>query len=191
MGKLEESSSRKVRKGELQRLILETVKLAGILSIGLVAPNVIKAMNKLGIISNKRQNEIVSSSASKLAKKGLLKFNGKYYELTDEGGMKLRQLELQGYKLIRPKKWDGKWRVVIFDIPEKKRKVRDRIRNLFTSAGLYRLQDSVWVYPYDCEDIMGLLKTDFGVGKDVLYLIVDEIENDRHLREEFMLPTVY
>jgi len=191
MGKLEESSSRKVRKGELQRLILETVKLAGILSIGLVAPNVIKAMNKLGIISNKRQNEIVSSSASKLAKKGLLKFNGKYYELTDEGGMKLRQLELQGYKLIRPKKWDGKWRVVIFDIPEKKRKVRDRIRNLFTSAGLYRLQDSVWVYPYDCEDIIGLLKTDFGVGKDVLYLIVDEIENDRHLREEFMLPTVY
>jgi len=191
MGKLEESRSRKVRKGELQRLILETVKLAGILSIGLVAPNVIKAMNKLGIISNKRQNEIVSSSASKLAKKGLLKFNGKYYELTDEGGMKLRQLELQGYKLIRPKKWDGKWRVVIFDIPEKKRKVRDRIRNLFTSAGLYRLQDSVWVYPYDCEDIIGLLKTDFGVGKDVLYLIVDEIENDRHLREEFMLPTVY
>ena len=191
MGKLEESSSRKVRKGELQRLILETVKLAGILSIGLVAPNVIKAMNKLGIISNKRQNEIVSSSASKLAKKGLLKFNGKYYELTDEGGMKLRQLELQGYKLIRPKKWDGKWRVVIFDIPEKKRKVRDRIRNLFTSAGLYRLQDSVWVYPYDCEDIIGLLKTDFGVGKDVLYLIVDEIENDRHLREEFMLSSVY
>ena len=180
-----------MRKGELQRLILETVKLAGILSIGLVAPNVIKAMNKLGIISNKRQNEIVSSSASKLAKKGLLKFNGKYYELTDEGGMKLRQLELQGYKLIRPKKWDGKWRVVIFDIPEKKRKVRDRIRNLFTSAGLYRLQDSVWVYPYDCEDIIGLLKTDFGVGKDVLYLIVDEIENDRHLREEFMLSIVY
>ena len=191
MGKLEESSSRKVRKGELQRLILETVKLAGILSIGLVAPNVIKAMNKLGIISNKRQNEIVSSSASKLAKKGLLKFNGKYYELTDEGGRRLRQLELQGYKLIRPKKWDGKWRVVIFDIPEKKRKVRDRIRNLFTSAGLYRLQDSVWVYPYDCEDIIGLLKTDFGVGKDVLYLIVDEIENDRHLREEFMLSSVY
>ena len=45
----------------------------------------------------------------------------------------------------------------------------------------------MWVYPYDCEDIIGLLKTDFGVGKDVLYIIADEIENDRHLRHEFDL----
>lgn len=187
MGKLEENSGRKVRRGEIQSLILETVKLAGILSVGLVAPNVIKSMHQLGIISNKRQGEIVSSSASKLVKKGWLKFNGKFYELTAEGEKKLRQFQFQGYKLTQPKRWDGKWRVIIFDIAEKRRAVRDRIRTLFVTAGFYRLQDSVWVYPYDCEDIIGLLKTDFGVGKDVLYMIVDEIENDKRLREEFNL----
>ena len=187
MGRLEESSKRKAKKGEVQRLILKSVKLAGLLSIVLVAPNVIGAMDKLGLISNKRQGEIVSSSASKLSQKGLLKFNGKYYELTEDGEKKLRQLEIQGYQLVRPKKWDKKWRVIIFDIPEKKKEIRQQIRNLFKVAGLYRLQDSVWVYPHDCEDIIGLLKTDFGVGKDVLYMIVDEIENDKHLREEFDL----
>ncbi len=187
MGKLEEKNRRKVKYGEIQKLILESVKLAGILSIGLVAPNVVGAMHKLGLISNKRQSEIIGSSASKLTKKGLLKFNGKYYELTNEGERKLRRLELRGYKLVRPKKWDKKWRVIIFDIPEKKKKIRDQIRNLFVSASFYRLQDSVWVYPYDCEDVIGLLKTDFGVGKDILYMIVDEIENDKHLRLEFDL----
>ncbi|KKW15834.1 MAG: Transcriptional regulator, PaaX family [Parcubacteria group bacterium GW2011_GWA2_50_10b] len=187
MGKLEESSRRKARRGEIQKIILESVKLAGILAVGLVAPNVIGAMGKMGLISNKRQSEIVSSSASKLTKKGLLKFNGKYYELTAEGEKKLRQLELRGYKLNRPKRWDKKWRVIIFDIPEKKKNVREQIRNLFMAAGLTRLQDSVWVYPYDCEDIIGLLKTDFGVGKNILYLIVDEIENDKYLRQEFNL----
>jgi len=187
MGILEESSKRKAQHGEVQKLILETVKFAGLLSVSLVAPNVIGAMGKLDIISTKRQSEVVNSSASTLAKKGLLKFNGKFYELTAEGEKKLRELELRGYRLKRPKRWDRKWRVIIFDIPEKKRKARDRIRHLFISAGLYRLQDSVWVYPYDCEDIIGLLKTDFGVGKDVLYMIVDEIESDRHLREEFSL----
>ena len=187
MGKLEERNKRRVKHGELQKLVLETIKLAGILSIGLVAPSVLRAMSKFGLISNKRQSEIVSSSASKLTKKGLLKFNGKYYELTADGEKKLRQLELKGYKLTRPKKWDKKWRVIIFDIPEKKKKVREQIRNLFVSAGFFRLQDSVWVYPYDCEDIIGLLKTDFGVGRDILYMIVDGIENDRHLREEFEL----
>lgn len=187
MGKLEEISRGKAKKGELQKIILETVKFAGILSVGLVAPNVLKAMNKLGFISTRRQGEVVSSSATRLCKRGLLKFNGKYYELTESGERKLRQLELKGYKLDRSRKWDKKWRVVVFDIPEKKKKARDQIRRLFITAGLLRLQDSVWVYPYDCEDIIGLLKTDFGVGKDLLYMIVDEIENDRHLREEFNL----
>ena len=187
MRKVEESSKRKARHGEVQKLILETIKVAGILGVGLVAPNVVSAMYKAGLISSPRQGEVVNSSASKLVRKGLLKFNGKYYELTPDGGRKLRQLELQGYKLSKPKRWDRKWRVIIFDIPEKKRRARDKIRRLFVSAGLYRLQDSVWVYPYDCEDIIGLLKTDFGVGKDVLYMVVDEIESDKHLREEFDL----
>lgn len=176
-----------MKRGEIQKLVLDSVKLAGILSIGLVAPQVIGAMGKLGLIPNKRQEEIVRSSASKLAKKGLLLYKDGRYELTQDGEKKLRQWELQEYKFNRPYKWDKKWRVIVFDIPEKKKKVRDQVRNLFISAGFSRLQDSVWVYPYDCEDIIGLLKTDFGVGRDLLYMIVDEIENDKHLREEFNL----
>ena len=187
MGKLEENNKRRVRRGQIQKLILESVKVAGVLSIGLVAPQVVGAMAKLGLLPNLRQDEIARSSASKLVKKGMLKYNGKYYELTIDGQNKLRQWELRNYQLPRPKKWDKKWRVIIFDIPEKKRRTRDQIRDLFVSAGLYRLQDSVWVYPYDCEDIVGLFKTDLGVGRDLLYMIVDEIENDKHLRENFGL----
>lgn len=187
MGKIEENNRKRVRRGELQKLILTSVKVVGVLSVGLVAPQVVSAMYKLGLIPNKRQNEIVRSSASKMLKKGLLKYNGEFYELTLEGQNKLREWELRDYKLPRPSKWDKKWRVIIFDIPEKKKKVREQIRRFFAAAGLRRLQDSVWVYPYDCEDIIALLKTEFGVGKDVLYMIVDEIENDKHLRQEFGL----
>lgn len=188
MGKLEEQSKRRAKRGEIQQIILESVKLAGMLGVGLVAPSVLRAMDRLGLLTVKRQGEVVRSSALKLVKKGLLKFNGKYYELTPGGDSRLRELRLRGFKLARPKKrWDRKWRVIIFDIPEKKKKTRDFIRRLFLSAGLVRLQDSVWVFPHDCEDIIGLLKTDLGVGKDILYMIVDEIENDKYLREEFGL----
>jgi DNA-binding transcriptional regulator PaaX len=78
-------------------------------------------------------------------------------------------------------------KVIIFDIPDKKRRIRDHIRELFKSAGFYLLQESVWAYPYDCEDIIALLKTDFGVGRNLLYLIVEELENDKHLRKDFGL----
>ena len=187
MGYLEEKSRKRSKRKLLQQVILATVAGVGILGVSLLAPNVIGALGKLGFIPNKRQKEYVSSSASKMVKKGLLKYNGKFYELTTLGKEKLHRWEFAGFKMNKPKKWDGKWRVIIFDIPDKKRKIRDNIRYLFRSAGLHLLQESVWIYPYDCEDIITLLKTDFGVGKNLLYLIVEEVENDKHLREEFNL----
>src|SRR3989338_8403774 len=187
MGEIETRNRKRARKENLQKLILDSVAMAGILSIGLVAPNVIKSMNKLSLIPKLRQKEYISSSASKLVKRGLLKFQDGVYKLTKDGEKLLRRWELAEYKLRKPKKWDGRWRMVIFDIPEKKKGVRRQISSLFNQAGLYRLQDSVWVYPYDCEDIIGLLKTESGVGKEMLYVIADEIENDKYLRMDFGL----
>jgi len=187
MGKIEEKNRKRSRRENLQKIILETVATAGVLSIGLVAPNVIGVMNKLGILPNPRRREYVSSSASKLVRRGLMEFKDGYYQLTVDGERILRRWEMSDYKFNKPRKWDGKWRMIIFDIPEKKRKIRKQISELFTQASLYRLQDSVWVYPYDCEDIIGLLKTDFGIGKDLLYIIANEIENDRNIRAEFNL----
>ena len=54
--------------------------------------------------------------------------------------------------------------------------------------GFVRLQDSVWVYPYDCEDFIALLKAELKIGRDVLYAIVDTIEHDKNLRQHFNLP---
>ena len=107
--------------------------------------------------------------------------------MTSNGENRLRYWEFADFHLEKPRKWDKKWRVIIFDIPEKKKKIRERVRYIFNKAGLYCLQDSVWVSPYDCEEVITLLKTNLHVGKNILYLIVDELENDRELRREFGL----
>ena len=187
MGKLENKSRKKLKRRNLQRAILQTVAVAGILSVALIAPNVIGALAKPGVLPNKRQKEYIVSSASKLVKRGLLFFNGKKYQLTSQGKNLLHRWQFADFKLQEPKKWDKKWRVMIFDIPEQKKKARDSLTLLFRQAGIRRLQNSVWIYPYDCEDVITLLKTDFGVGKHLLYMIVDELENDKYLREEFGL----
>ncbi|MDP2655899.1 MAG: hypothetical protein Q8P17_05345 [bacterium] len=190
MDNLERKSRKRTKRKDLQHVILASVAAAGIIGVGLLAPNVIGTMAKLGIIPNRRQKEYVSSSASKMVKKGLMKFNGKFYELTGAGKEKLRIWELKNFKLDIPKKWDRKWRLVIYDISEKKKgKIRRQIFDLFKNAGLYPLQDSIWVFPYDCEDIIALLKTDFGVGKEILYIIAEEIENDKYLRQFFGLKS--
>ena len=61
------------------------------------------------------------------------------------------------------------------------------MRRMLVAMGFLPLQRSVWVYPYDCEDVIVLLKADLRIGKDMLYLIVDELENDKWLRKEFDL----
>lgn len=107
--------------------------------------------------------------------------------LTRRGEALLRQWELRAQARKKPRKWDGKWRVLIFDIPERRKTLRSQIRRTLVEIGFVRLQDSVWVYPYDCEDFLMLLKADFRVGRELLYMIVDSLENDNHLRRSFGL----
>ena len=121
-----------------------------------------------------------------------------YLLLVSEGGRRRIRLTPKGEryaaligegKLVpkKPRRWDHRWRLLIFDIPERRRKTRAQIRTTLVSLGFVRLQDSVWVYPYDCEDLITLLKADFKVGKDVLYVIADKIEYDAPLRAKFGL----
>ena len=112
---------------------------------------------------------------------------GTFMRLTQQGEDKLIRFELLGYKLKKPKKWDKKWRMLIFDIKEERKRTRDKIRFTLNRIGFLRLQDSVWVYPYDCEDFVTLMKADFKIGRDLLYLIVDTIEGDAKIKNYFKL----
>ena len=62
-----------------------------------------------------------------------------------------RVLRIQKKLGLQPKRKDGQWQMIIFDIPEKKKKLRDVLRSTLRSFGYEYLQDSVWVCPYDVE----------------------------------------
>ena len=175
------------KKTDIQEIILKTVAVTGFIAIGLLAPNALGAMAKLGIIPRPRQKEFINSSRDRLIRRGLLKYEQGKLRLTKAGEAQLRRLRLLEYRLKKPKHWDKKWRVLIFDIPERRKVTRNKIRSTLSRLGFERLQDSVWIYPYDCEDVLALLKADFKVGKDMLYIVVDSIEYDRHLCDTFAL----
>ena len=181
---------RRARKRNLQKIILATVAAAGFLALAAVAPNSLQALAKLGIIDVKKKGRaektIINRARDRLVHAGLLARNTQgFLQLTPKGEAKLRQLELRDYQLKKPRRWDRRWRVLIFDIPERKRLLRDRVRQTLVAIGFAQLQQSVWIYPYDCEDLIALLKADFGVGNNLLYLVVEEMENERAFREHF------
>jgi CRISPR-associated endonuclease Cas2 len=188
MGEMEEKSKQRTRRYTIQKVILQTVAAAGVLSIAILAPNAFQALRMFGFGKGKRYTERINNSRTRLVENGLLEYTQKgLLKLTPKGEAKLRQLELCEYKIKKPRQWDKKWRLLIFDIKEERRPLRDKIRRTLTVIGFIRLQDSVWVYPYDCEDLVTLLKADFKIGKDVLYIIADTIENDSWLKKQFVI----
>jgi DNA-binding transcriptional regulator PaaX len=178
-----------MKKKDIRRAILDVVGAVGIIGVAMLAPNALQVLKIFDSKKKRRQySQAISRSARSLIEKGfIIRDKNGFLSLTKTGEVQLRLLDNNDYKINPPKKWDEKWRVLIFDIPEKRKKVREQIRNILTRMGMVRLQDSVWVHPYDCEDIVNLLKTDLYVGKALLYLVVESIENDWSLRKHFEL----
>lgn len=187
MGKLEEISKKRRRKSEVQKAILQSIAVAGILTVAMTSTNALQLLKALSGSKRDRRIESINRSRQRLIQAGKLKYENGHLALTPKGETVLHRLEFEDFKLKKPKKWDKKWRILIFDIPEKRRMTRDKVRNTLRVIGFFRIQDSVWVYPYDCEDLITLLKADFKIGKDLLYLIVDTVENDSTLLDNFDL----
>ena len=182
---LEREVAKKNRKANLKKIILRTVATTGIIGISLIAPGVLVAMKKLGILERKRQKEFIDASRKRLLIGGYLEYHNKMLHITKKGEAYLLKETLYENLKNKSKKWDGKWRVLIFDIPEGRKSVREQIRYTLISVGFMRLQDSVWIYPYDCEDLITLLKADLKIGKDVLYMVVEALEYDKPVRSYF------
>jgi len=194
MGKMEEKSTIRLKKDNLQRAILGSVAAVGLLSVAMMAPNAVKMFNLFGGTASLSfdHKQRMKRSLNSLIRKELLEFitedGKKYLRLTPRGEKKLAILSLNNFQIKKPKKWDGKYRVIIFDIKETRRTDRERWRVFLRQIGFMRLQHSVWVFPYDCEDVILMLKTHLHIGKDILYMIVDDIEYDKKIREYFDLP---
>lgn len=183
-------------KIKVAKIILKCVAAAGVLAVAAIAPNALQMID-LFYDKKKRRYDLyqkrhyIKTALGRLKDKGLIEFekqNGKtFVRLTPKGEQNLLRYQLGELKIEKPKKWDRKWRIIIFDIKETRRKTRDNLRSELNNLGFKRLQDSVWVYPYDCEEVIILLKSCFYLGKDVLYMTVEKIENDKWLKKEFGL----
>jgi len=191
MEELELSTKRDRRLGMFQRAMLYAALGGVMVAIGAV-PDFSKIIKYYtGAKKGARFNYHAKTVLGRLAARGLITFeerDGRRYARITGKGEQILRLETERASIVKKKKWDRRWRVVIFDIPEKRRSVRVRLRRFMDEYGFVRLQDSVWIYPHDCEDLVALAKANLRIGADVLYMIVERLENDKHLREYFKLP---
>jgi len=107
--------------------------------------------------------------------------------LTEKGKLRAMQFKIDDIQLKIPNRWDRKWRIVVFDIPEKKRQARDALRSKLQQLGFYKLQKSALVFPFECEDEINFIVEIFQVRQHVHYGVLTRITNEAELIKRFEL----
>lgn len=112
--------------------------------------------------------------AETLASHGYLERRGRgpdarVYRLTEQGRLHALGGRDPDYEWSRP--WDGRWRLVLFDIGEEQAVQRDRLRRYLRSRGFGYLQHSVWTSPHPLKEASEVLN---GLSVDVESLILLE-----------------
>ena len=123
-----------------------------------------------------------------LERRGFIRLvSNDYYQFTNTGKTWLKKSTLKYFRL-RYKKWDKKWRIIVFDIPEELRKERARFRTRLKWLGCVMLQESVFVFPYPCEKELAEYCSKLKISDYVNFLEADSLGYlDGEIRKSFKL----
>jgi hypothetical protein len=170
--------------------ILSILASGSIIALSLVAPNVLTAFGPI-VDSNDYNHRRLKYCVGRLKKLKLVKVTytdgNQIVAITEKGKIRALQYKINEMQIKRPKRWDGKWRIIIFDIPEQYKKMRDLFRRHLKQMDFYQLQKSVWVHPFACLDEIEFLRQIYHVGIQVIYIEANRLEGVEDLLSHYDL----
>ena len=105
--------------------------------------------------------------------------------ITEAGKRKILKYAIDELVIEKPRSWDGKWRLISYDIPTGIKGLRNIFRENLKAWGFYPLHESVFLHAYPCEKQIEFLRSYLGIGEYVRIFRVSAIENDSLFREFF------
>jgi DNA-binding transcriptional regulator PaaX len=180
-----------IKGSDIAKVILATLGVAGLLIVAFAAPNALQAFKPFMGEKRSYTKRQIKQSLTYLSKKELIEVtnHGDHtsIKLTKVGREKYKQLHADELTLPVPNKWDRKWRVVCFDVPEAYKAKRTAFLKKLKELGFISLQKSVLVWPYDCEQEIELLSDVYEIYPFVRYLLVEKIDRVNNLKKAFKL----
>lgn len=188
----------KLKRGQLYWYILEVIGLTLVSGgnplrpiIPLAVKEIIKSLKEIKNL-NVEENKI-RKSLENLEKKEIIDLEIKddkvFVELKDKTNLtviKYSTKALLDYKK-KMKKWNKKWFLVFFDVPETQKNKRNYLRRFLVYIGFHQYQKSVYIFPYECEKEILLIKKIVEGAKYIKYIIAEKIENEKQIKTFFKL----
>lgn len=167
------------KPAQVTKIILAVLAVGGVLVVTAMAPNIFQIFGKYKR-AQKYSDGQLRSGLYVLKRRGFVEIinekDGKTrIKLTQKGEGKIKEFSIDSLIIPKQKKWDKKWRIVIFDIPNRFNRARATLREKIREFGFYKLQKSVWIYPYPCEDEVLFVANVFNVEPFIEILTVENL----------------
>lgn len=179
------------------KFLLMFLALGGVAFGGAVVPGMLKALKEFGLLVEETGfgQKQINNAIRQLKRKKLVEIikddnNMVSVKLTNRGKSRVREFAIDTIAIEKPHKWDGKWRILMFDIPTKPKiynQAREALRSKIKELGFYQMQKSVWVYPYKCEDEILFIAEAFSVEKYIEIVTSDKLLHGENLKSIFMI----
>lgn len=170
---------RELHRYSLTLDVLRIVGAGALLAGVLVAPNLASALRpflrRAGLHERREwHRNQMRAALERLRRRRLVEFVQQRDEtsivITERGKQRLRKFEFEAVSAAPPGRWDEKWRLVMFDIPERRKRERHHFREKLIQLGFFPLQKSVWVYPHECHDEIDFVCHFLGIDRWVHYI---------------------
>lgn len=175
-----------MKKGELAKMLLG-ILVGGAIVVGAITlPGMAVAMKPfLRKRLSRVRDDSLERTLHKLRERRMVELiydkNGEpALAITERGKTYLKRLEFDALKLPLPKRWDKRWSVILFDIPETHKQARDALRRKLKDMGCFQFHKSVFVHPAPCEDEVDFLTELFEIRRFVTVFRTESLGHQEH-----------
>ena len=182
----------RVKKITIAKIILSALAVGGVLTIVAIAPNSLQMLKMFGINKKRYKSQSVYRTLKRMEKQNIIKVikemnNKTTISITRNGKKRLVEYSIDDMEIKKPKIWDGKWRIISFDIPEKQKTAREALRMKLKDFDFYHLQKSLFACPFPCRDEIDFVSEIFKIRKHITYFETSTITNELAMKKYFNL----
>jgi len=171
--------------------VLKLIAVGSVTATALLAPNALQLFHKplrlyMGKLDERERRREIQRTLRYIKYNHLVTEQYEHgLKLTPKAMKRLEQREMSQLAIPTAKKWDKKWRLVFFDIPESHKVQRDAFASRIRQLGFKVLQRSVFIHPFPCVNEISKVASFYGVARYVSYVETTHIDNDSVLRQRF------
>jgi DNA-binding transcriptional regulator PaaX len=180
-----------MNKSRAKELLMGLLKLGGLLTITLLTPGATPIIEKLFLKDKKFDKREFNRTINRLEDIGMIekRIDGGRLsiKLKPKGIRQATEYTLDDMEIERPSKWDNKWRIVMFDIPENKKIARNAFKRHLDRLGFVQIQKSVYVHPFPCDKEIEYIAGVYAVKQFIKYAIADYFNDQDYLIKKYKL----